>query len=38
MNTLIDELFACKTPNFSTSGKPIIQTITLAELDKKFEK
>jgi len=38
MNTLIDELFACKTPNFSVSGKPIIQTITLAELDKKFEK
>lgn len=38
MNTLIDELFACKTPNFSISGKPVIQTITLAELDKKFEK
>lgn len=38
MNTLIDELFACKTPNFSVSGKPVIQTITLAELDKKFEK
>lgn len=38
MNTLIDELFACKTPNFSVNGKPIIQTITLAELDKKFEK
>lgn len=38
MNTLIDELFACKTPNFSVTGKPIIQTITLAELDKKFEK
>jgi len=38
MNTLIDELFACKTPNFSVTGKPIIQTITLAELDRKFEK
>ncbi|MFD2289108.1 DNA mismatch repair endonuclease MutL [Pedobacter petrophilus] len=38
MNTLIDELFACKTPNFSVSGKPVIQTITLGELDKKFEK
>ncbi|RZL31637.1 MAG: DNA mismatch repair protein MutL, partial [Pedobacter sp.] len=38
MNTLIDELFACKTPNFSVSGKPVIQTITLEELDKKFEK
>jgi DNA mismatch repair protein MutL len=38
MNTLIEQLFACKTPNFSISGKPIIQTIGLAELDKKFDK
>lgn len=38
MNTLIEQLFACKTPNFSVSGKPVIQTIALAELDKKFEK
>ncbi|MGV3545906.1 MAG: DNA mismatch repair endonuclease MutL, partial [Pedobacter sp.] len=38
MNTLIDELFACKTPNFSINGKPAIQTITLAELAQKFEK
>lgn len=38
MNTLIEQLFACKTPNFSISGKPVIQTITLTELDKKFEK
>lgn len=38
MNTLIDELFACKTPNFSVSGKPVIQTITLMEMDKKFDK
>jgi DNA mismatch repair protein MutL len=38
MNTLIEELFACKTPNFSISGRPIIQTITLAELAQKFEK
>ena len=38
MNTLIDELFACKSPNFSISGKPAIQTITLAELAQKFEK
>ncbi|WP_443937751.1 DNA mismatch repair endonuclease MutL [Pedobacter sp. MW01-1-1] len=38
MNTLIDELFACKTPNFGVSGKPVIQTITLDELDRKFEK
>jgi len=38
MNTLIDELFACKSPNFSISGKPAIQTITLTELAQKFEK
>lgn len=38
MNTLIEQLFACKTPNFSISGKPIIQTIGLADLDKKFDK
>ncbi|RZK82116.1 MAG: DNA mismatch repair endonuclease MutL [Pedobacter sp.] len=38
MNMLIEQLFACKTPNFSISGKPVIQTIGLAELDKKFDK
>ncbi|MES2829529.1 MAG: DNA mismatch repair endonuclease MutL [Bacteroidota bacterium] len=38
MNTLIEQLFACKTPNFSISGRPVIQTIGLAELDKKFDK
>ncbi len=38
MNTLIEELFACKTPNFSISGKPTIQTIALTEIAQKFEK
>ncbi len=38
MNTLIEQLFACKSPNFSISGKPVIQTIGLTELDKKFDK
>jgi len=38
MNTLIEQLFACKIPNFSISGKPVIQTIGLAEIDKKFDK
>ncbi len=38
MNTLIEQLFACKTPNFSISGKPVIQTVSLTELDKKFER
>lgn len=38
MNTLIEELFACKTPNFSISGKPVIQTIALQEIAQKFER
>ncbi|MBC7567351.1 MAG: DNA mismatch repair endonuclease MutL [Pedobacter sp.] len=38
MNTLIEQLFACKTPNFSISGKPVVQTIALLELDKKFDR
>lgn len=38
MNTLIEELFACKTPNFSLSGKPTIHTITLSEMAQKFDK
>jgi len=38
MNTLIEELFACKTPNFSISGKPVIQTIALSEIAQKFER
>ncbi|MES2416779.1 MAG: DNA mismatch repair endonuclease MutL [Bacteroidota bacterium] len=37
MNTLIEELFACKTPNFSINGKPVIQTIALNEIAQKFE-
>jgi DNA mismatch repair protein MutL len=38
MNTLIEELFACKTPNFSISGKPVIQTIALGEIAQRFER
>lgn len=38
MNMLIEQLFACKAPNFSISGKPVIQTMTMLELDKKFDK
>lgn len=38
MNTLIEQLFACKTPNFSINGKPVIQTIALAEIAQKFER
>ncbi len=38
MNLLIDELFACKMPNTSLSGKPVISTFTLEELVQRFEK
>lgn len=38
MNKLIDELFACKTPNFGINGRAAIQTISMAELALKFEK
>lgn len=38
MNTLIEELFACKTPNISISGKPVVETIALEEITKKFER
>ncbi len=38
MNTLIEELFACKMPNFSISGKPVIETISLSEIGQRFDK
>jgi len=38
MNTLIEELFACKTPNFSISGRPVVQTIPLIEIAQKFDR
>ena len=38
MNNLIDQLFACKMPNVSLQGKPVIVTFTLEDLIQKFEK
>ncbi len=38
MNSLIDELFACKMPYSTPSGKPTITTISMEELDKRFKK
>jgi DNA mismatch repair protein MutL len=37
MEDLFDTLFACKAPNYSPTGKPVIYIITLEELDKKFK-
>ncbi len=36
MNSLIDRLFACKIPDVSPDGKPIVKVITLEELNQKF--
>ncbi|MFD2162052.1 DNA mismatch repair endonuclease MutL [Paradesertivirga mongoliensis] len=38
MNNLIDQLFACASPNISLQGKPVIITFTLEELIQKFER
>ena len=37
MEDLFDTLFACTSPNYSPTGKPVIQIVTLEELDKKFK-
>ncbi len=36
MRLLIDELFACDSPNFSPSNKPTFITLNLSEIKKKF--
>jgi DNA mismatch repair protein MutL len=36
MKTLVDELFACASPYISPGGKPTITTMTLDELEQKF--
>ena len=37
MSNLIDCLFACKTPNYSPSGKSVFNIINIEELDKRFK-
>jgi DNA mismatch repair protein MutL len=37
MEDLFDTLFACKAPNYSPKGKPVISIITLEEIDKRFK-
>ena len=36
MENLFDNLFACSVPNYSPKGKPVINIITIEDLDKKF--
>lgn len=37
MEEFFDTLFACAAPNYSPSGKPVIQIITTEEIDKRFK-
>jgi DNA mismatch repair protein MutL len=34
MEELFDKLFACKSPNYSPKGKPVISILTLDDIDK----
>jgi DNA mismatch repair protein MutL len=36
MEELFDKLFACQSPNYSPKGKPIVNILTLEDIDKKF--
>ncbi len=38
MKNLLDQLFACETPNFAPDGKVVFLTFNLKELQKQFEK
>ncbi|MFO7622363.1 MAG: DNA mismatch repair endonuclease MutL [Bacteroidales bacterium] len=37
MEVLFDTLFACSAPNYSPRGKPVINIITLDEIDKRYK-
>jgi DNA mismatch repair protein MutL len=37
MEDLFDTLFACQSPNYSARGKPVINIITLEDIDKRFK-
>jgi DNA mismatch repair protein MutL len=36
MEELFDTLFSCKSPNYSPGGKPVINILTLEEIDKRL--
>jgi DNA mismatch repair protein MutL len=37
MENLFDTLFACQSPNYSPKGRPVINIITLEEIDKRIK-
>jgi DNA mismatch repair protein MutL len=36
MQAIVDELFACQSPNYSPEGKLAITILAMEEIDKKF--
>ena len=36
MEEIFDTLFACKAPNYSPKGNPVINILTLEEIDKRL--
>jgi DNA mismatch repair protein MutL len=38
MHAIVDQLFACESPYFCPHGRPVIVTIDLDELDRKFKR
>ncbi len=38
MHNLVDQLFACESPFFCPHGRPVVITIDLEELDRKFKR
>jgi DNA mismatch repair protein MutL len=36
MDHLVDQLFACSSPNFSPDGKPVLTIIPMEEIEKHF--
>jgi DNA mismatch repair protein MutL len=38
MHAIVDQLFACETPYFCPHGRPVIVTMDLEELDRKFKR
>ena len=37
MEELFDRLFACQSPNYTPSGKPVMMITPIEEIDKKFK-
>lgn len=38
MDRLVDQLFACQSPNFTADGKPVLTIVPVEEIDKFFKK